>query len=300
MKDRKSRPSMLSYEVICQPNNMFRGWFVLFWVTVAASVLHQSYINLKHGSWISLRLALIMSADITHLFWSDMFMVLSMFWAIGFVRMLPNNPRQCLLLHLSFQLAWFAFWIAFAICQQWKWIQQASFTLHVISMLMKQHSYISYNIELWFKNLKYHAALVKSKKDGTPLDPDVLALQNELVKPTISFPHNQTLLNYIDFILIPTFVYELEYPRKQSFSLWFFLDRVLCTLVTAALMYFVVEHWVHPVLLDIDQIGFIEAVVSLAIPFMALWLLLFFVIFEVIYSHKVHLQRFCRVNIICR
>lgn len=35
-------------------------------------------------------------------------------------------------------------------------------------------------------------------------------------KENISFPQNVTILNFLDYLLVPTLVYELEYPRTKT------------------------------------------------------------------------------------
>ena len=40
-------------------------------------------------------------------------------------------------------------------------------------------------------------------------------LQIELRKGQTTFPNNITFLNFADYLLVPTLVYELEYPRTD-------------------------------------------------------------------------------------
>ena len=123
-------------------------------------------------------------------------------------------------------------------------------------MLMKTHSYMASNTELHFKLKKMRAAQTElgnlkraldssdssvSTSSSQLLDEermsnrereirsitlnqeiDILAV--DLTKSTVSFPNNITWLNFIDYMLIPTLVYELEYPRTLKYfnSCYFF------------------------------------------------------------------------------
>ena len=58
----------------------------------------------------------------------------------------------------------------------------------------------------------------------SPLSPGVIGdiavemqeLEKELTKGNTTYPQNQTFANFIDYLLVPTLVYELEYPRTEK------------------------------------------------------------------------------------
>ncbi len=106
-------------------------------------------------------------------------------------------------------------------------------------MLMKLHSYSFYNGELStyairLSELKkeYVNLVGESKKsDGEVYEKNENKRQNldqlkekidqvdgYLHSPSgnVRYPENVTFLNYIDFLLVPTLVYELEYPRTEK------------------------------------------------------------------------------------
>lgn len=122
----------------------------------------------------------------------------------------------------------------------------ASFTMHVIAMLMKQHSYTSYNIELATKNQRLKSLTEASKKKNSAdlnLE-EMVQLEKELIKETVKFPENITFVNFTDYLLVPTLVYELEYPRTSRFRFWYFCERVYSLFICIFAVYFVIEHWV--------------------------------------------------------
>lgn len=130
--------------------------------------------------------------------------------------------------------------------RRWTWTSQVFFTLHVLTILMKLHSYAFYN-----GHLSEMERRLNSLDMSSPLSPDSLAavhypepyrrrpsmklheheddtmgplerlredLATELTSPlgNISYPQNLTLRNYVDFLFCPTLCYELEYPRRRE------------------------------------------------------------------------------------
>jgi sterol O-acyltransferase len=86
-------------------------------------------------------------------------------------------------------------------------------------MLLKQHSWTSSNIELTYKNLRLKELIDSSKKHDSAQDhnDEIQHLKHELIHENVTFPNNITFYNFTDYILIPTLVYEMEYPRTDRF-----------------------------------------------------------------------------------
>ncbi|KAI8905525.1 MBOAT, membrane-bound O-acyltransferase family-domain-containing protein [Gorgonomyces haynaldii] len=286
----KAQPSLLDWETMLQEQNPMRGFFTLFWMTMAAGTITQIYKNwVSIGSPISLNLLFQMSKDGIDLIQADAMMVLSMFLNVFFHKIICHayfSQNQVLIFQHLWQLVWFCTFIGLAFYRNWDWTQSASFTMHVIAMLMKQHSYFSYNTELAFKHKKLKLELElqgKAKKEDKEYDDtEINLLKKELIKESVSFPNNITFLNFLDYLLVPTLVYELEYPRTTRFRLWYFLERCFTTFVCVSLLYFVVEHWINPIIAIMPQQGILDSLLSLLLPFMLLWILGFYVIFECI------------------
>ncbi|CAH1764047.1 12648_t:CDS:2 [Entrophospora sp. SA101] len=81
----------------------------------------------------------------------------------------------------------------------WPWVQSGFFLLHTISMLMKLHSYSFYNVHQLKEVISQVEGYLKSPLGNT------------------QYPNNITVSNFIDFLLVPTLVYELEYPRTKEY-----------------------------------------------------------------------------------
>ena len=56
-----------------------------------------------------------------------------------------------------------------------------------------------------------------SKKES--IDEEIKELLQEITSTSgsIKYPENITIKNYFYFLMFPTFVYELEYPRNEQF-----------------------------------------------------------------------------------
>jgi sterol O-acyltransferase len=88
-------------------------------------------------------------------------------------------------------------------------------------MLLKQHSWTASNIELTYKNLRLNELINSSKKHDSAQNhnDEIQHLKSELNHEKVTFPNNITFYNFTDYILIPTLVYEMEYPRTNRFRL---------------------------------------------------------------------------------
>lgn len=125
----------------------------------------------------------------------------------------------------------------------WTWTAQVFFTLHLLTILMKLHSYAFYNghlseterrlaaldkpgeessespIARYPEPCRRRPSMKPHHSDDSPTEPLVRLredLASELTSPlgNISYPQNLHVGNYVDFLFCPTLCYELEYPRR--------------------------------------------------------------------------------------
>ncbi|KAJ3102773.1 hypothetical protein HDU97_000312 [Phlyctochytrium planicorne] len=262
----KPRSSPLDYEALQREQSPIRGFLVLFWMAMAWYMVTTFYHNMRlEGQPVRLRFLYYISHDGVVLALSDLVLVLSCFLVV---------PLQ---------------WM----------VQGGFFCLHGISMLMKTHSYTASNLELHYKRSilkKQNDELGQLKRlrddpetDGKANEEKIRFLleemdviKAELNKKTVQFPNNLTVVNFVDYMLVPTLVYELEYPRTSKFRPMYFFEKAVATMGTFFLLYITVEHYIIPTLAISNQIDFITSLMNLIIPFMVCYLLIFFIIFECI------------------
>lgn len=120
------------------------------------------------------------------------------------------------------------------------------------------------------------------------------ALEQELtsVGPhRVRWPENVTFVNFADYMLIPTLVYELEYPRTDRIRPIYLVEKTVATFGTFTLLYTVTEHYIMPLTPHPDQ-SFFRSLIDLALPFMLCYIILFYLIFECICNGFAELSRF--------
>ncbi|GAM84373.1 hypothetical protein ANO11243_023670 [Dothideomycetidae sp. 11243] len=236
----------------------FRGFFVLFWIGLAIMVITTMLRNMKDfGQPLSLRQWETFTKNIWELGASDLVMTISNSFVLPLHLIFKNGTGFLqwdicgVWIQSIFQVVWLSLWISWPFLRDWTWTAQVFFTLHLLSLFMKMHSYAFYNghLAVTLRRLneldnpspltdkqsavKYpssHAHIneigeeqlrVQADKDHQ----DSLAqlredLAHELVSPTggVTYPQNLTVANYVDYLCVPTLCYEIEYPRTESRS----------------------------------------------------------------------------------
>ncbi|KAK0548122.1 Sterol O-acyltransferase 2 (Sterol-ester synthase 2) [Tilletia horrida] len=111
------------------------------------------------------------------------------------------------------------------------------------------------------------------------------------VKPRMSWPANVTYANFWDYLLVPTLVYELEYPRTKEIRPLYVLEKTLATFGTFFVIYVVTEHWIMPYQPQPSE-PLLRSFLQLALPMMINYLLIFYIMFECICNAFAELTRF--------
>ncbi|TPX66715.1 hypothetical protein SpCBS45565_g04314 [Spizellomyces sp. 'palustris'] len=311
------RPSPLDWDMLEKTKNPLRGFFTLFWMTMAYSMASSLYLNWrKNGQPVGRALfATMFSEGFWVLLYSEMVLIASLFSVVIIEKLfiagwLPRSLTR-VVQHL-YQTAWFFFCLYWVFHNDWTWTQSGFFTLHSISMLMKQHSYMAYNNEMLYRNAKFMecenrmdkiAGKMKKLGDDAPelealniewekLRRKAQDLQVELCKGNTKFPENVTFLNFVDYLLVPSLVYELEYPRTDRIRPWYVFEKGIGVIGIIMILYVTVENYIYPVLNRIDTLTFFESVTHLILPFMVCYMLLFYLIFECICNWFAEITRF--------
>jgi len=180
-----------------------------------------------------------------------------------------------------YQSVWLLFWCSWPFVRDWTWTAQVFFTLHLLALFMKMHSYAFYNghLSTTLNRLKElddpiraktptpaavrypHSfeRLADIKAEGSEDDnqeeiPPIQQLREdlatELTSPMgrVTYPQNLTLWNYWDYLLCPTLCYELEYPRLERTNPLELFYKTLAVFGCIFLMTITSEEFIIPVL----------------------------------------------------
>ncbi|CAO1631338.1 unnamed protein product [Sympodiomycopsis kandeliae] len=107
----------------------------------------------------------------------------------------------------------------------------------------------------------------------------------------VCWPDNITYANFWDYLLVPTLVYELEYPRTKSVRPLYVLEKTLATFGTFFVIYVITEHFIIPHSPHPDT-PLIQTFLRLALPMMINYLLIFYIMFECVCNGFAELTRF--------
>ncbi|KAK4047749.1 Sterol O-acyltransferase 2 (Sterol-ester synthase 2) [Microbotryomycetes sp. JL201] len=358
----------------------FRGFYTLFWIAVAVSMIKTAIKHWSESNGIvfhSSTFIRLISRDGWALAASDGVMVGSTLLCVPFAQALKYGwiryEYTGMIIQHVLQTLFLATSIRWTFHRQWPWVQSGFLVLHTLTMLMKVHSYCTYNGDLATKARKlktlerqldklcmehggrteaerearsyweaiaiegtegeqeaeqpvatkandYAAANLSPPKEGlrqrnrrrsasSPTKPpktsdaprdgfelltwhpnerisilsnQVLDLKEALVSTgvkKVQWPDNIGYINFLDYLLVPTLVYHLEYPRTNSIRPLYVVEKVLALFGTFSILILIVEHWIIPVYPKEDD-SFLTSVLDLALPFMLNYLLIFYLIFE--------------------
>ncbi|ORY96610.1 MBOAT, membrane-bound O-acyltransferase family-domain-containing protein [Syncephalastrum racemosum] len=298
-------------------NDTFRGFYTLFWL-IAGLYLIQTAIRYfeQEGTIISLGFFRLFSKDGLALLISDVIMVSTTLASVPFAKLLlwglPYEPLGVTLQHIG-QAAFLAISIYWIFWRDWPWVQSGFFTLHAIVMMMKMHSYTALNGDLAtryrrLKQLKkeipeWIAERTKDDRELThdekneldDMEAEVKFLDDELVYGNTRYPDNLTFANYFDYLLVPSLVYSLEFPRTERIRPWYVFEKTVATLGTFLLLYVTTEHYILPKLYD-PHMSDLRVIVELLLPFMINYLFIFYIIFECILNGFAEISRFADRN----
>ncbi|KAF2114473.1 MBOAT, membrane-bound O-acyltransferase family-domain-containing protein [Lophiotrema nucula] len=266
----------------------FKGFFVLFWIGLAVMVLTSMLRNMKETGYpLIIRQWGLFTERVWELGLSDGAMVFSTAVSLPLHRLFMSSRvfrwhGLGMAIQSLYQTGWLAFWTTWPFIRNWSWTAQVFFTLHLLAIGMKMHSYAFYlghlsetrrrlndldTPDTASKSAAYRYPRPRSHLHEIPQSPtyertekdkfndaalkqlrEDLAL--ELASPlgNVSYPENLTLANYADFILCPTLCYEIEYPRTPKIRWMELFYKTLAVAGCIFLMTVTAEEFVLPVL----------------------------------------------------
>ena len=258
------------------------------------------------------------------------------------------------ILQSLWELAYCIVVIAYTVHKDWRWIQSVFIGLHLMVVLMKQHSYAFYNgylSEVYTRRRLLTRKLADLQDDGVESTPtqhgdtlrnrrrsplgtsadianipaekdlsapelsalaaviteEIEACTAELTScspnsPEISYPHNLTTRNFLLYLHFPTVVYELTYPRHPTINWSYVAEKTAATFGVLAIMVIVSQTWIYPVVMETLTLRalplsqrlaeFPWILLKLIFPFMAEYILSWYLIWELILNLLGELTRF--------
>lgn len=67
------------------------------------------------------------------------------------------------------------------------------------------------------------------------------------------YPNNLTIANHCEYIVLPTLVYELEYPRSEEINWWYVLEKGVAVFGILGLMNLVSQAYIYPVVVKANE-----------------------------------------------
>ncbi|RAL59348.1 hypothetical protein DID88_006839 [Monilinia fructigena] len=101
-----------------------------------------------------------------------------------------------------------------------------------------------------------------------------------------SYPNNLSVANHYEYIVLPTLVYELEYPRSENIDWYNVVEKSIATVGLLIVMNLISQTYVYPIV--VQTIDMKEA----AFPFLAEYILTWYVIWECILNLLAELTRY--------
>ncbi|OTA70296.1 MBOAT-domain-containing protein [Hypoxylon sp. EC38] len=129
-------------------------------------------------------------------------------------------------------------------------------------------------------------------------------LRGKATDPAHYYPNNLTFLNHYEYIVLPTVVYELQYPRSESID-WSYVAEKICALVGVIfVMIMISQAFIYPVVMRtvyMKEAGWTVAerfrefpwmLSDLIFPFMMEYLLAWYLIWETVLNILAELTYF--------
>lgn len=302
------------------------GIYVLFWLGIAFLTLSHTvdyfFKNEQHISIFNWPIVKIFRKDLIAVALTDGAMYLASYGAFAIQYLITAKVfewrRTGMVVQSVYTAAYFMFWLWFAgeHVMNFPWIARVFLVLHSLVFVMKMHSYAFYNGYLWrvYRELQYSKTIMARLADS-----DLAALENkDEVMATLEklvefclfefdyqvnvqhtrgmrqnrFPGNINLFNYFEYLMMPTCVYQLNFPRTKKIRVSFVFEKVMGIFGIIFVMITVAQKWLYPlVMLGIEArrlplteraIEYVFILLDIMPPFLMMYLLTFFLIWDMI------------------
>lgn len=106
----------------------------------------------------------------------------------------------------------------------------------------------------------------------------------------VMWPDNVTIANFWDYLLVPSLVYQMRYPRTGSISPLYILERTLATFGTFFVVYVIIMSVIIPIV-ESDR-PIIAQFLHLMLPMIVCYLMIFYLIFECVCNGFAEITQF--------
>jgi sterol O-acyltransferase len=291
----------------------FYGFYVAIWICIGffgLNVLCDYHLN--HGSLFQSKIVHLMIKDIWKIALTDLIMYLSMYFSVMIQLLIKYNiiswKHTGFALQSIYEVLLLCYPFNFADKMKYPWIGQIFLMLHSCVMLMKVHSYAFFNGYLWeIKNeLSFSTIFIKKRKlleddIKVALDNSIKFCQSEI--DSQNFPNNISFKNFFTYSMFPVLVYQSEYPRNQRIRWGYLFSKILGIFGVIFLMIAIAQYKLYPIVLHClelqksTSLGFRLKIYPFILietipPFLSIYLLTFYLIWELILNAIAELSRF--------
>lgn len=130
----------------------FRGFFVLFWMSLGIMVITAALKNMKETGYpLRVHVYELLSENVLSLAFADGLMVASTGVSLYLQKFFRSAggifawKKGGIVIQSMYQALWLFIWVEWPFVLEWTWTAQVFFALHTLTFLMKMHSYAFYN-----------------------------------------------------------------------------------------------------------------------------------------------------------
>lgn len=129
-------------------------------------------------------------------------------------------------------------------------------------------------------------------------------LKGKTTDPSRAYPNNLTVWNHYEYIVFPTVVYELEYPRSNKINVYYALEKLVACFGIIFVMIMISQAFIYPVVMQTVEMKaqnmplaerfkqFPWMLLDLIFPFMMEYLLVWYLIWETILNFLAEITYF--------
>lgn len=263
----KERSSLLDIHYLFEEKVSLRGFVTIFWVFIAMEFVALAYKKgfTEDGFVVPSNVARMIFGDGLGFWFMEVLLIAASYGGLGLQKLALLGERRhwtvlthggivYWLLRGVLELLIVAMPIVFSFKRGWHPIQRGSYLMHSLAMCMKVHSYLS---------VSRH------------------------------YPPKATFGDYTTFLLMPTLLYSQNFPRSPRVRPLIVLEKSVGAVVSFCLLYMVVECHIFPALVPANgSLRMLDALIKIFPAIIAIFLLLFVLVFECLLNLFAELSRF--------